>query len=109
MTELENLKEKLRILKEDHKSSWQKYGSELSSGSMIAQEKKLEKEIKKLEKKEDAIVWNMYAEAYGVKSGKAYKYLFEKHTHPLGDKGEDMVTFKVALKAIRKAEKELIK
>ena len=109
MTELEKLKEKLRILKEDHKSAWQKYGSELSSGSLIAEEEKLEKEIKKLEKKDDAIVWIMYAEAHGIKSGKAYKYLFENHEHPLGDDGEDMVTFNVALKAIRKAEKELIK
>ena len=68
--------------------------------------KKLEKKKRKLE---DAIVWDMYAEAHGIKSGKAYKHLFENHEHPLGDDGEDMVTFDVALKAIRKAEKELIK
>ena len=63
----------------------------------------------KKSKKEDAVVWKMYAEAHGIKSGKAYKHLFVNHEHPLGDEGEDMVTFDVALKAIRKAEKELTK
>ena len=109
MTKLEKKKRKLRKLQKYHKSASENYGSELCAGDMIAKEKKLEKEIKKLEKEDDVIVWIMYAEAHGLKSGKAYKHLFENHEHPLGDDGEDMVTFEVALKAIRKAEKELIK
>lgn len=107
MTELEKLEEKLRILKENHKSAWEKYGSELSSGSLIAEEEKLQKQIDLLKEKEDRAVWNMYAEAHEIKSGKAYEHLFKNHIHPLGDEGEDMVTFKVALEAIKIAEEEL--
>jgi hypothetical protein len=104
MTELEKLEEKLRILQEEHKSAWEKYGSELSAGSLIAEEEKLQKQIDLLKEKEDDAVWKMYAEAHEIKSGKAYEHLFKNHTHPLGDKGEDMVTFEVALQAIKIAE-----
>ena len=106
MTKLEKKKQELKKLKEYHKSASESYGSELCAGDMSAKEKKLKKEIKKLEKEEDVAVWDMYAEAHGIKSGKAYKYLFKKHTHPLGDEGEDMVTFEEAIKAVKIAEKE---
>ena len=107
MKNLEKKKRKLEKLKEHHKSIAKTYGSELCARSMIDKEEKLEKEIKELE--DNIVVWSMYAEGFGIKSGKAYKHLFENHTHPLGDDGEDMVTFDVALEAIKKAEKELMK
>ncbi len=47
------------------------------------------------------------AKKYGINSAKAYEHIFENHSHPFGDEGEDMVTFEVALEAIRIAEKEL--
>jgi hypothetical protein len=107
MSKLEEKKEELRKLEEYHKSVWEDYGSELCAGGMLAEEKKLEEEIIEIEELEDQAVWNMYAEAHEIKSGMAYKHLFENHTHPLGDEGEDMVTFGVALEAIKIAEKEL--
>jgi len=109
MSKLKEKKEELLKLEEYHKSIWEDYGSELCAGGMIAKEEKLQEEIKTLEEKEDRVVWEMYSEPYGVKSGMAYKHLFENHEHPLGDEGEDMVTFGVALEAIKIAEKELIK
>ena len=53
------------------------------------------------------LVWKLFAESNGIESGNAYKHLFENHSHPLGDDGEDMVTVKVALEAIKIAEKEV--
>lgn len=107
MSELEELKQELKELKESNKSAWDTYGSELCAGGMIAEEKKLEEKIKELEEKEDRAVWEMYAQAENVLSGMAYKHLFYNHSHPLGDEGEDMVTFNIALEAIKIAEEEL--
>ena len=44
---IEELEQELLEMKESHKSAWDTYGSELCAGDMIAQEKKLELEIKR--------------------------------------------------------------
>ena len=45
---IEELEKELDELQKYHKSAWEDYGSELCAGDMIAQEERLEKEIKKL-------------------------------------------------------------
>lgn len=49
--ELEDKYEELENLRESNISAWKTYGSELSAGGMSADEEKLEKKIKELEKK----------------------------------------------------------
>jgi len=51
---IEELEKELSNLKDHHKSAWDTYGSELCAGDMIAQEEKLEKEIKKLKAEKEA-------------------------------------------------------
>ena len=48
---LKKLKKELNEIKESHLAAWDMYGSELSTGGMIADEKILEDKIKKLEEK----------------------------------------------------------
>lgn len=43
-------KMKLKEMKEQHKSAWNTYGSELCAGDMSARERKLEEEIERIEK-----------------------------------------------------------
>jgi len=45
------LEKELSQLKESNRSMWDTYGSELCAGAMINEEKKLEREIKKLKRK----------------------------------------------------------
>lgn len=61
-----------------------------------------------MNKKQLTKLFQECATKHGVKSGNACYHLFDNHSHPLGDDGEDMVTVKVALEALRIAEKELI-
>lgn len=46
---IEKLKIKLNKLKDDNRSAWDTYGSELCAGEMIREETKIEKEIEDLE------------------------------------------------------------
>ena len=46
--ELEKLEQELTDLKESNKSLWDRYGSELCAGEMIAEETALQKKIEKL-------------------------------------------------------------
>ena len=48
MTELEVLEKKLEKLKKSNMEAWKKYGSELSVGAMIENERILEVRIKEL-------------------------------------------------------------
>lgn len=49
--------------------------------------------------------WNEYAKKYGVKSGAAYKVLFDKHFHSDGDdNGQALVTMDDAVLAVKVAE-----
>lgn len=47
---IDRLKIELSELRESNLESWKTYGSELCAGDMISKEKKLEDEIKNLEK-----------------------------------------------------------
>lgn len=49
--ELRELENELEELKKSNKAAWDRYGSELCAGEMIAQEKALEKKIKQLKRK----------------------------------------------------------
>lgn len=45
---IKELEEELEMMKNHHKSMWQTYGSKLSTGNMIDEEKELELKILKL-------------------------------------------------------------
>lgn len=51
--EIENAEKALSNMKALHKAVWEEHGSNLCSGELIAKEKELEDEIKKLKKKYD--------------------------------------------------------
>jgi hypothetical protein len=46
--ELKKLEKKLKDLKEQNRSMWDQYGSELCVGAMINEEENIERKIKKL-------------------------------------------------------------
>jgi len=50
---IEELEQELDKLKESNRASWERYGSELCAGEMIAKEEALENQILKLKIKED--------------------------------------------------------
>ena len=106
MKKLNKLKNKLKKIEEENKYASNHYGSELCAGDMLKKEEKIKNKIKK--HVEDNLIWKIYAAAYKIKSGKAYKHIFMNHFHSK-DVNEDCVTFNEALKAIKKAEDELIK
>ena len=49
--EIKKLKKELKKVEESNMAAWHMYGSELSTGGMIAEEKIIVDKIKKLEKK----------------------------------------------------------
>ncbi len=102
--DVEELEKKAKILLK----AWLKHWQEILEKKDISIEAVLisEEEQEVLMMKEESL-FNDIPKKYGISSAKAYEHIFENHCHPFGDEGEDMVTFEVALEAIRIAEKNM--